>query len=159
MGKGGVIMGILGLLIGAGALALGFITFTNQQRMDFWYDSEVEPYYPPYVEYETIPNLYVIVELDAPSTLHILFTTSARILPNPASFADIIFYLYLDGVRLLDPYTRAGPFEGDATYQYYPVALQYSQIFSAGIHNISIIVWSETAGNMLRSSFIAVNRY
>jgi hypothetical protein len=158
MGKGGVVLGLIGLLIGAGGLTLGLITFIGQQRMDFWYDYEEAQYYPPDLEYQTIADLYVIVDLDAPSTLHILFTTSTRILPNPASFADIIFYFWIDGVRLLDPITRAGPYEGDATYQYYPVALQHLQAFSAGTHNISIVVWSETAGNMIRSSSIAINR-
>jgi len=157
MGKGGIIIGILGLLLGAGGLTMGLITFIDQQKMDFWYDYEEATYHPPDLEYKTIPNLYIIVELSAPATLYILFSTSTRILPNPASFADIIFYFWIDGIRLLDPTTRAGPFEGDATYQYYPVALQHLQTFSAGNHNISIVVWSETAGNMIRSSSIAAN--
>jgi hypothetical protein len=159
MGKGGVALGILALLIGAGGLTLGVITFFDQQKTDFWYDYKEAIYTPPDLVYVTVPDLYVIVELNSPSTLHILFTTSTRILPDLVGFADMIFYFWVDGVRLLDPFTRAGPFEGNATYQYIPVALQHSQTFSAGIHNISIVVISETAGNLMRSSSITVNRY
>jgi len=159
MGKGGVIIGILGLLIAAGGLTLGLITFIDQGKTDFWYDYKEATYTPPDMEYVTVPDLYVIVELDAPSILHILFTTSVKILPDPVSFADMLFYFWIDGVRLFDPFTRAGPYQGDATYQYYSVALQHSQVLNAGIHNISISVISETPGNLMRSSCLAVNRY
>ena len=71
----------------------------------------------------------------------------------------MIFYFWIDGVRLIDPFTRAGPYQGDVTYQYYSVALQHSQVLNAGIHNISISVISETPGNLMRSSCLAVNRY
>jgi len=71
----------------------------------------------------------------------------------------MIFYFWIDGVRLTNPFTRAGPYQGDATYQYYPVTLQYSQTLSKGTHNISIVVISETAGNLIRSSSLAVTRY
>jgi hypothetical protein len=159
MGKGGIIIGILGLLIGAGGLSLGLLTFIEQGKQDFWYDYKEAIYTPTAFDYYTVPDLYVIVELDAPATIRILFTTSTKILPDPITFADMIFYFWIDGSRLFDPFTRAGPYQGDATYQYYPVTLQHSQILTAGVHNISIVVFSETPGNLMRSSCLSVNRY
>ena len=70
-----------------------------------------------------------------------------------------MFIIWIDGLRLTQPFTRAGPYEGDATYQYYPVALQYAQTLSAGVHNISVSVITEVAGNNIRHSSLAVNRY
>ena len=159
MGKGGIVLGIFALILGASGLAFGLITWIDQGKTDFWYDYKEDIYTPPYLEYVTIPDLYVIVKLDTSSTVHLLFTTSTRILPDPIGFADMFFYFWIDGVRLLNPFTRAGPYQGDATYQYYPVALQHSQILSAGSHNITIVVISEKAGNFMRSSGLAVTRY
>ena len=159
MGKGSVVLGIIALLLGAAGLGFGLITWMNQENTNYWYDYEEDIFTPPDLAYVTVPDLYVIIELDTSATIHILFTTSTRILPDPVSFADMLFYFFIDGVRLTNPFTRAGPYQGSATYQYIPVALQHSQIFTAGAHNISIVVFSETAGNFMRSSALAVNRY
>jgi len=159
MGKSGAILGVIALILGVSGLAFGLITWIDQGKTDFWYAYKEDIYTPPDLVYVTVPDLYVIVRLDAPATVHMLFTTSTRILPDPVTFADIFFYFWIDGVRLPDPFTRAGPYQGDATYQYYPVALQHSQILSAGTHNISIVVISEKAGNFMRSSCLAVTRY
>jgi len=159
MGKGGAVLGVIALILGAGGLGFGLITWIEQGKIDFWYDCKEDIYTPPALVYVTVPDLYVIVRLDASATVHLLFTTSTRILPDPISFADMFFYFWIDGVRLTNPFTRAGPYQGDATYQYYPVALQYSQTLSKGTHNISIVVISETAGNFMRSSSLAVTRY
>ncbi|MHA2039525.1 MAG: hypothetical protein ACW98X_24150 [Promethearchaeota archaeon] len=166
MGKGGTILGMIALIIGIGGLGFGFIAWTDQGdtyvyhgSAEFWYDYKEDIYTPPDSVYINIPDLYLIFTLNSSATVHMLFTTSTRILPDPLSFADMIFYFWIDGVRLLAPFTRAGPFEGDATYQYYPVALQHSQILSAGTHNVSIVVFSETAGNFVRSSCLAITRY
>jgi hypothetical protein len=159
MAKSGIILGVIALLLGASGLGFGLIVWIDQSKTDFWYDYEPDIFTPTAIEYETVSELYVIVSLDAPAIVHILFTTSTRILPDPLTFADMLFYFWIDGERLINPFTRAGPFEGDATYQYVPVSLQHSQILSAGVHNISVVVFSETAGNLMRESALAVNRY
>jgi len=172
MGKGGVILGIIALLIGGGGLGLAVLNWSTLGSLeipeipespatpetDFWYSYKEAVYTPPDLEYVTVPDLFVIVDLTNVTTLHLLFTTSTRILPDPLSFADMIFRFYIDGAQINNPFTRAGPYEGSATYQYIPVALQHSLTMSAGTHNISIIVISETAGNFMRESCLAVNK-
>jgi hypothetical protein len=168
MGKGGVILGIIALLIGGGGLVLAVFNWSELGSLeipevpttpekDFWYSYRESIYTPPDLEYVTIPNLFVIVELSNMTTLHLLFTTSTRILPDPVSFADMLFYFWIDGTRLLHPFTRAGPYEGTATYQYIPVALQFVLELPTGTHNISISVFSETAGNFMRESTLTVS--
>jgi hypothetical protein len=161
MGKSGVVLGVIALLVGTGGLGFGVVTWINQgqQKSNFWYDYKEEEFTPTDLVYTTIPDLYVIIDLDAPTLIYMLFTTSTKILPNPSTFADMLFYFWIDGSRLLNPYTRAGPYQGDATYQYYPVALQHSQVLSSGVHNISIVVLSEIAGNLIRQSALAINSY
>ena len=173
MGKGGVVLGIIALLLGAGGLGFGVLSWINLENIQinqnitqvvqvppqFWYDYEDPIFTPPDLVYVTVPGLFVMFELNDSATIHMLFTTSTRILPDPLSFADMLFYFWIDGVRLTNPFTRAGPYEGSATYQYIPVTLQHSQTLTTGPHNISIVVISETAGNFMRSSALSVSRY
>ena len=159
MGNGGVILGLIALLLSASGLTFGLITWIDQGKTDFWYDYKEATYTPPALDYYIVPDLYLIIELNAPATVHMIFTTSTRVLPNPAGIVDMKFYFWIDGERLFDPFTRAGPYQGDATYQYYPVTLQHSLTLSAGIHNISIVVFSEEASNFMRHSGLAITRY
>jgi len=53
----------------------------------------------------------------------VTFSASTKILPDPISYADILFYFMIDGVRLVNPYARVGPYEGQATYNYLSVCL------------------------------------
>ncbi|MFW9819773.1 MAG: hypothetical protein ACFFE5_09200 [Candidatus Thorarchaeota archaeon] len=161
MGKGGVVLGVLALLVGTSGLGFGLVTWINQGQQDtnFWFDYKEEEFVPTDLIFTTIPELYVIINLDTPASVYMLFTTSTKILPNPATFADMLFYFWIDGSRLLNPFTRAGPYQGDATYQYYPVVLQHSQILTGGVHNISVVVFSEIAGNLIRESALAINLY
>ena len=172
MGKGGTILGIIGILIGAGGLGFGYINWATLTQLscdceqtivyesNIWNDYESAIFTPTFVAYETIPNLYVIVDLGAPARLYVTFSASTRILPNPVSFADIFFYFMIDGTRLLNPYTRVGPYEGTSTYDYHSVTLQYfNTLFPAGSHNISIVVWSETTGNNIRECMLTAQSY
>ena len=160
MGKGGNILGIIGILIGAGGLGFALITWTNQSQVNIWNDYESDYFTAPDLSYDTIPDLYVIVDLRSSVQLYVTFSASTKILPDPISFADIIFYIMIDGTRLLNPYTRVGPYNGTSTYDYHSVTLQYfNASFPAGRHNISIAFWSETVGNVIRECLLTVQSY
>jgi hypothetical protein len=178
MAKGGVVLGVLALLIGASGLGFGLITWINQNAeqgvvqgetwhtivvtnttIEFWYIYKEEIFTPTDLVYTPVPGLYALIDLNVSTPVYMLFTTSTKILPNPVSYSDMLFYFWIDGVRLDHPFTRAGPYQGDATYQYYPVTLQHFQLLSAGIHNISVGVFSEIAGNFMRDSALAITRF
>ena len=160
MGKGGNILGIIGILIGAGGLGFALITWTNQSQVNIWNDYESDYFTAPDLSYETVPNLYIIVETSSPVQLYVTFSALAWLLPDPVSYADIIFYFMIDGTRLLNPYTRVGPYKGNSTYDFHSVILQYFDAsFPAGRHNISIVVWSETTGNIIRESLLTAQSY
>ena len=160
MGKAGIILGIIGILIGSVGLGFGFITWINQSQVNIWNDYEPDYFTAPDLSYEAIPDLYVIVDLRAPVQLYVTFSASTRILPDPVSFADIFFFIMIDGTRLLNPFTRVGPYRGTSTYDYHSVTLQYfNASFPAGRHNISIAYWSETAGNVIRECLLTVQSY
>ncbi len=125
--------------------------------MNIWNDYEETIFYPTFAEYETIPDLYIILDLSSPVQLYVLFSASTRINTNPTGYCDIIFYFFIDDVRLYHPFNRVGSYEGGSSVDYFSVTLQYfNPSFSAGRHNISVIVWSETAGNMIRDSSLTI---
>ncbi|MFW9894943.1 MAG: hypothetical protein ACFFD7_03985 [Candidatus Thorarchaeota archaeon] len=157
MGKGGVVLGILGILLGAGGIGFGVINWMNQSvtMYDQWNSYSNDIFTPtPAGVYLPIPNIPIVFELGSSSSLHLLFTCSARILPDVFSFSDFIFYFMINGIRQTDmPWARVGSLESNATYEYYTVSLQhYIDVMPPGVYNITVVVLSERVGNFIRES-------
>ncbi|MFX0104808.1 MAG: hypothetical protein ACFE75_04905 [Candidatus Hodarchaeota archaeon] len=160
MGKGGVILGIIGIIIGTGGLAFGFVNWLDQQSRWYSYrDLEFTP--TPESVYIPIPNIPIIFQLGAPMSLHLLFTCSARCLGDPASFSDLFFYFMINDVRQIDmPWARVGSFESGSTYEYYTVSLQhYIALMHPGVYNITVVVMTEWVGNFIRESSFWIHAY
>jgi hypothetical protein len=166
MGKGGVVLGIIGILIGAGGVGYGFFIWINQNNLqrtldsyNIWHSSYQNVFTPPELEYVVIPNISIILEINSPVFLHLLFTSSARIIPT-SGFSDILFYFMLDGVRWQNPFTRVGSYQGTATYQYHSVILQhFLNEVTPGVYNFTISVISEYAANFIRESEFTIQSF
>ena len=174
MSRAGVALAIIGIIIGASGIWFGYTAWSNQAEIQarltnvedqvssqspqgFWYSSNETIFTPTALDYEVVPNMNISMEIGAPVSLYLSFTSSARVLPDPASFADILFYFAMDGVRLTSPFTRVGPYQGQDTYDYHSVSLTYViDEASPGVHNFAIVVFSETAGNFIRESTFVI---
>ena len=174
MSRAGVTLAIIGIIIGASGIWFGYTAWSNQAEIQarltnvedqvssqspqgFWYSSNETIFTPTALDYEVVPNMNISMEIGAPVSLYLSFTSSARVLPDPASFADILFYFAMDGVRLTSPFTRVGPYQGQDTYDYHSVSLTYViDEASPGVHNFAIVVFSETAGNFIRESTFVI---
>ena len=164
-GKGGAALALIALIIGAGGAGLGFYSWYTQPEMpdippqpQFWSHHNDSIYIPPYLSYGNV--IFVEFHLEHNSTLHLLYTGSTKILPDPVSYADIFFKFEVNGELLNSPYTRAGPYEGGATYDYIPVTLQHVLLEAEpGYYNISVQALSETIGNAVRENLITVTAY
>ena len=159
MGKGGSILGIIGILLGAGGLGFGFIAWNTQNSMqaslaaqDIWYQYDGDSFtVDPGFAYLHIPNMSIVFDLATTASIHILFTCSAAIYPEPTEFAGISFFFSVDGIRLLEPQVDVGPYEGSSTIDYCSVTLQhFVPSFSSGTHNISVMVFSEDTTQSVR---------
>jgi hypothetical protein len=129
----------------------------SQTSQGFWYSSNEAIFTPTDLAYEVVPDMNISLEIGTPVSLYLSFSSSARVLPDPASFADMLFYFAIDGVRLVSPFTRVGPYQGQDTYDYHSVSLTYViDEVSPGIHDFAIIVFSETAGNLIRESTFVI---
>ena len=170
MGKGGSILGIIGVLLGAGGLGFGFITWTNQNSMqvnlaaqDVWsqYDEDFFTVNPSYT-YLQIPNMSIVFDLVTTASIHILFTCVAGVYPEPIEYeyAGVSFYFNVDGIRLTHPWAYVGIYEGNSTIIDYSVALQHViPSFSSGTHNISVIVQSQETTHYVRLCSLTIQSF
>ena len=177
MAKAGIALAIIGIIIGASGFWFGYTAWSNQADIQarltgaeeqlnsqspqtpqrLWYSYSEDIFTPSELVYEVVPNMNISIDLDTPVSLHLTFTSAARILPNPASFSDILFYFAVDGVRLTSPFTRVGSYEGQATYEYHSVSMTHViDEASPGHHDFAIVVISESAGNFIRESTFTI---
>jgi len=156
MGKGGSILGIIGILLGAGGLGFGFLAWNTQNSIqaslaaqDIWYQYDGDFFHVnPIDTYLQIPNMSIVFDLATTASIHMLFVCRAIILPDPIDYVGISLYFNVDGVRLTEPRADIGSYEGSSTSDYYSVALQhFIPSFSSGTHNISVMVYSEGTPN------------
>lgn len=174
MAKGGIVLGIIGMLLGAGGIGFGFLAWSNQAGIqaslidaqnqlisqNVWSISYDNIYYPPQGVYNPIPNMSLIIDLGVPVSLHLLFTSSARIWSDPSSFSDIFFHFMLDSVQIPESWTRVGSYKGTASYEYHSVVMQqFIQVISPGIYNFTIDILSENASNFIRESTFTIFSY
>ena len=162
MAKAGVALAIIGIIIGACGLWFGYTAWSNQADIQaspqrLWYSSSEDIFTPTALVYEIVPDMNISIDLDTPVSLHLTFTSAARILPDPASFSDILFYFVVDGVRLTSPFTRVGSYQGQANYEYHSVSMTHViDEASPGHHSFAISVISERAGNFIRESTFTI---
>ena len=159
MGKGGSILGIIGILLGAGGLGFGFIAWSTQNSMqanlaaqNIWsqYDGDSFTVNPAYT-YLHIPNMSIAFDLPATASIHILFTCSAVIFPAPSVSSVISFFFKVDGVQLTAPRVDVGSTDGGSIVDYFSIVFQhFIPSFSSGAHNISVMVFSGVTTNYVR---------
>ena len=159
MGKGGSILGIIGILLGVGGLGFGFIMWNSQNSMqanldaqDIWsqYDGDSFTVDPSFTNLH-IPNMSIVFDLASTASIHILFTCNAVIYPEPTEYAGVTFYFSVDGIRLTEPRVDVGSYEGSSTIDYFSVTFQhFIPSFSSGTHNISVMVFSAETTHLVR---------
>ena len=160
MGKGGIILGLIGLLLGAGGLGIGVFNYMNQPTVYYSYrDTDYTP--NPALVYIPIPTLEIVFEIGSPVSLHVLFTCSARCFNDSVSFSDLFFYFMINDVRQTDmPWARTGGYESNTNYEYSTVSLQhYFTLITPGPYNITVVVLSERLGNHIREASLWIQSY
>ncbi len=174
MGKGGTILGLLALLLGAGGLGFGVINFMNEPTIVYsvvdynvnrpivYYDYRATDFIPtPAMVHIPIPSLEIVFEIDAPVSLHLLFTCSARCFGDAVSFSDLFFYFMINDVRQTTmPWARTGGYESNTNYEYSTVTLQhYFTLNASGICNITVTILTERVGNFIREASLWIRSY
>jgi hypothetical protein len=142
MAKSGAILGIIGILLGAGGLTFGVLSWFSVEQVPIkntWYD---------YIESdglgttgEVIDGLSISMTLDAGQMLYVSFTGTLRC----DGMLDE-FYIQIDGISTTgyDKVTRASV----AGWEYFPLSIQYyNASVVAGAHVITVFVDNDDSGS------------
>ena len=165
MGKGGSILGIIAIILGAGGLGFGFMAWNSQNSMqanltaqDIWvqYDGDYFTVNPAYT-YLHIPNMSIVFNLASTTSIYILFTCVAGVYSEPTEYAGVSLYFSVDDVMLTEPWMYVGSYEGSSTRDDYSVSFQhFIPSFSSGTHNISVMIYSSETTNHVRLCSLSI---
>jgi hypothetical protein len=161
MGKSGAILGIIGILLGAGGLGFAFITWNNQNIIqaqhtggtlqDVWYLYYDNTFDVNLINtYMPIPNMSLSLDLTTQSTIYLSFTCTAIITGNLGR-SDVMIYYYIDEVIISYPLARVGGFAGNNSAYFHSVSLDYLiEGWPIGAHNISMFARSTVDTNYIQ---------
>ena len=167
MGKGGVVLGLIGILIGAGGLVFGYIAWSslntiqtqieNSENIEAWYTIDNSTYnVAPAATVLELVNNTISFELTSAASVYMSFTCKAEIFTF-AGTSSIFFFFKVDGVILTSPMTEVGNLNGGSTQDYFAVNLQhFIESMTAGSHNITVLVSSATDLNYISEKTLVV---
>lgn len=144
MGKAGVALGIIAILLGAGGLIFGFVVWNNQTAVqtNIWYQYDKDQFVGTHITYLPIPNMTISFTTGTISSIYMLFTCRASIIPS-SGMSYLKFNFRIDGVFQSAPTTQVGTNKGNSTADFYSVTLQkFIEEFPAGAHNVTVILYS-----------------
>ena len=154
MGKGGVVLGLIGILIGAGGLGFGFFNWimlqTNAENNETWYKSDNTTFaVSPAATVLELTNLTISFELTSTASVYMSFSCVAEIFPLGGT-STIFFFYKVDGVVLTNPTAVVGNVNAGSLRGYFSVNLQhYIENMSPGMHNVTPQVSSGTDINLI----------
>ncbi|NVM36201.1 MAG: hypothetical protein HWN81_11445 [Candidatus Lokiarchaeota archaeon] len=170
MGKGGAVLGLIGILLGAGGLGFAFIIWNTQNNIqsqiigltpqNIWYryyDDTFDVDSP--LTYMPIPNMSLSIDLTTQTSIYLLFTCTALITGNLGR-SDVIIYYYVDETIISYPVARVGGFAGNYSSYFHSVSLQHMIVgWSVGSHNISMFARSTVDTNDLQYCRLIVQSF
>ena len=157
MEKGGVVLGLIGILIGAGGLVFGVIAWsslstieTQIENVDTWYKNDNTTFaVSPAATVLELTNLTISFELTSAASVYMSFTCMAEIFPLGGT-SSVFFFFKIDGVLFTSPVINVGNINSGSTREYFSVSLQhYIEDMNAGIHNVTPQVSSATDVNFI----------
>ncbi len=166
MGKGGVVLGLIGILIGAGGLVFGYIAWSSLntiqnsigdgENIETWTATDYTTFpVSPAATVLELTNLTISFELTSAASVYMSFTCNAVISPGGTSSVFCLFKV--DGVTLTEPMTQVGNTNGGSTTDYFSVSLQhFIENMIAGNHNITVLVSSGTSVNSISDMVLFV---
>ncbi len=177
----GVVVGILGLIIGAAGLGLAaYSYFTFQANIDgldndlkdledvvdeisvrgMWYDELLADWKPSAINTnETITGLSISFQVNSGEKVYFLLISRVHSLSATGS-NWMIFRFAIDGVIVNTPAQAAGANNQDESGLFVPISLQHStDSLSSGAHTLTIVALSTKSSVYCRTSTLMVQTY
>ena len=169
MGKAGTILGLIGLILGAGGIGLGsfaWLTVSNLENQlvnldvkTTWYkENDTTFSCVPSYTYLTFSGLTIEFELGANELVYFSFTAWARITHIVSDWSLLYVYFRVDGIIDNSRYIRVGTYDGDL-YDDFSISLQdVREDLPIGVHNVTIAIYGSSTGNYISDSSLFVQK-
>jgi hypothetical protein len=169
LGKGGTILGVIGLILGAGALGLGGYAWlsvlnvetqvANFSEQSTWYRyNETFLVCTPPATFIPFTGLMINFELGSNEYVHFSFTTRAHVEPV-AGWSRIVIYFLVDGVAETSPGAEVGILDGDFMVNFMIHLQCVRDDLLPGDHSVTVLIWGDSTANYIYHSTLLVQKF
>ena len=168
MGKCGTILGLTGLILGAGGIGIGgfawlsISTLENQivniGEQTTWYkENETTFQCNPPNTYLTFTGLIIEFELGTNESVYLSFMAWAHT-EQIVRWSKIWLYFRIDGILDMDQHAEVGTFNGDETVNFMIPLQDVRDDLSTGIHTVTIDIYGSSSVNYISHSSLFVQK-
>lgn len=182
MGKGNATLGVLALILAAGGLGLGGYAWISISRVETqvasfseqdniiiynntcvnnttWYKFNGPAFTcNPTGTYLTFSALTIEFELGPNESVYFSYTARAHTEAVPGAWSRIVVYFRVDGILQSDPNAEVGMYNGDFTINFMLHLQTVRSDLSAGIHNVTVVIWGDSTANYVYKSTLIVQK-
>jgi len=168
MGRGGTVLGLIGLILGAGGLGLGGFAWLSVSNLEnqvknyceqtTWYRENGTTFVcnPPHT-YLTFSGLTIEFELGLNESVYFSFMAWSHT-EQVAGWSLIRVYFRVDGILDTNQYAEVGTYNGDEIVNFMIPLQDVRQDLSIGVHTVTVVVYGTYAGNYISRSSLFVQR-
>ena len=169
MGRGSVALGIIALVLAAGGLGLGGLAWISVSTIEPQGDSfsEQNTWYKfsgpaftcnPTTTYLTFSALTIEFELGPNESVCFSYTGRVHVESVISAWSRVRVYFRVDGILQSDPMAEVGMYNGDFTINFMLHLQTVKSDLSAGIHNVTVVIWGDSTGNYVYKSTLIVQK-
>jgi hypothetical protein len=170
MGKGSTSLGIIALLLAAGGFGLGGLAWislssiqsqmANISEQSTWYKFNATSFNSdPIYTFITFTGLTIQFEIGPNEDVFFSFTSRTHIESVASAWSRIFVYFRVDGIIQSEPIADVGMYDGDFTIHYMITLQTVRTDLSAGIHNVTVMIYGESTANYIFQSTLYVQKF
>jgi hypothetical protein len=168
LGKGGTILGLIGLILGAGGIGLGgfaWLTVSNLgtqvgnlYEQTTWYKQNATSFYcnPPNI-YLTFIGLTIEFELGLEDSVHFSFMAWAHT-ESTIGWSRLWVYFRVDGIIDTDQHAEVGTHDGDETVHFMIPLQDVRNDLPSGLHTVTVVVYGTSSAIYISDSSLFVQK-
>ncbi len=168
MGKGSTALGVIAIILAAGGLGLGGLAWISVSKVETqvanfseqstWYKYSGPAFIcSPSSTYLTFSALTIEFELGLNESVYFSFTSRAHT-EAVLGWSRILVCFRVDGILQSDPNAEVGMYNGDFTINFMLHLQTVRTDLSAGVHNVTVMIWGDTSANYVYKSTLFVQK-
>ena len=167
MGKGGTVLGLIGLILGAGGIGLvgyAWLSVSNlenqvniYEQTSWFRENDTNFVCNPPSTYLTYFGLTVEFVLRLNESVYFSFMAWAHI-EQVAGWSKIWVYFRVDGITDTDQHAEVGTYNGDETVHFMIPLQDVRNDLSMGVHTVTVTVYGTSSANYISRSSLFVQK-